>query len=136
MPFLVLDPAEKYSTNDSYHLTGFWPEQFKEIIRETTLMPDRIMHAGTRVTASNEMDYFILLRRWRKADTWDDARKTVCRRRCFCDNTYYALFYELKHNYERCVLVVDFRRLTPQLLENWNETLEAHAGVERDEVFL
>ena len=41
----------------------------------------------------------------------------------------------MKDKYERCVLVLDFRRLTPQLLENWSETLEAHAGAERDVIF-
>ena len=99
------------------------------------LLPNIIVHPRTRVTASKEIAYFMLLRRWRKADTWDDVRKTVRRGRCYCVNMHYTLFYLLKENYERCTLVIDFRRLTPQLLDNWSETIEAHTGAERDIIF-
>ena len=131
----VLDPVLEHSTNDFYHLTDFRPDQFVEVINEMTLIPDRIIHRKTHATASKEIACFILLHRWRKADTWDDVRKPTRRGRCNCINMHYALFYEIKQNYKCCVLVLDFCRLTPALLEAWSETLEARTGAEKDLLF-
>ena len=67
----VEDPIREYSSFDFYNFTGFWPAQFDEIVREMTLLPRIIVHHRSRSTSSLEIALFILLRRWKKADTWD-----------------------------------------------------------------
>ena len=37
----------------------------------------------------------------------------------------------LKENYELCILVIDFRRLTPNLLHEWNKTLVNNADTDK-----
>ena len=82
--------------NDFFHLTEFWTDQFTEVVKEMTLIPDRTTSRKTRVTARKEVTCFISLRRWRKTDTYDDARKVAHRGRCDCANMRCALFYEIK----------------------------------------
>ena len=59
----VLDPVQEYTTNYFYHLTDFWPDQFKEVTKKNTLVPDKILHARAHFTASKETACFMLLHR-------------------------------------------------------------------------
>lgn len=75
-----------------------------------------------------KVSFFLIFRRWRKADTWDVVKKVFRRQRSWCINMHSALFYLLKEHYEICVLVIDYRRLTPALLQQWSETMVDYAG--------
>ena len=76
-----------------------------------------------------------MFRRWRKADTWEDVKKVMRRQRCWCINICYVVFYLCVFHYEKCVQVVDYRRLTPALLQEWSETIEARSGCAKDFLF-
>ena len=47
----------------------------------------------------------------------------------------YELFYLLKQHYEKYVLVIDYRRLTTDLLKEWSETMVDHCGTAQDFMF-
>ena len=61
--FPVLDPVQKHATNDTHHLNIFRPDQFKEVTKKNTLVPDKILHARAHFTASKETACFMLLHR-------------------------------------------------------------------------
>jgi hypothetical protein len=46
---------------------------------------------------------FVLLQRWKKADTWDDVAHTIRRGRVWCINIYRKIFSLLAHHYRRLV---------------------------------
>ena len=79
--------------------------------------------------------FFLVFRRWRKPDTWDDVNIAFRRQTPWCTHTHCTLFCLLKEHYERCVLVLDYRRLTPALLEEWIQTMESHCGAAHDFLF-
>ena len=66
----LLQPVEVLSKYDFYNNTGFWPNQFQEIMNELKLIPNTFIHRKTRCKATKELSLYILLRRWRKADNW------------------------------------------------------------------
>ena len=76
--------------------------------------------------------FFLLFRRWRKLHTWDGVEIVLRRQRPWCTCTFYALFHLLKEHHERCLLVLDCRRFTPDLLEEWSQTMESHCGAAHD----
>ena len=72
------------SKYDFYNNTGFWPNQFQEIMNELKLIPNTIIHRKTRCKATKELSLYILLRRWRKADNWEDVQNHIRQKRSYC----------------------------------------------------
>ena len=99
------------------------------------LIPDKVVHGKTRTCCDKKTAFFLLFRRWRKPDTWDDVKIVFRRQRPWCIHIYYALFYLLKEHYEICVLVLDYRCLTPDLLEEWNQTMLSYCDAAKDFLF-
>ena len=105
----------EFTIYDFYYASGFWLDQFIEIIDAMELILDKIINRKHGICCENKVSFFHLFRKWHKPDTYEDF-KSVCRRQrtwymCMC----YALFYLLKENYETCVLAIDYSRLTPAL---------------------
>ena len=53
----------------------------------------------------------------------------------WCTKTHCVLFCLLKQHFEKCVLVLDFRRLTPDLLQEWSKTMIDHCGAAQKKLF-
>jgi hypothetical protein len=77
---------------------------------------------------------FIMLRRWQKADTWDDVAHEVQRGRVWCINIYRRIFSLLSPHYRRLVQVLDYRRIIP-LLADWSDELVYNTGCTPDVIF-
>lgn len=60
------DPIAELVPTEFYELSGFWPDQFTEIINNLTLLPERIVCPITRCYASKQLAIFFMLRRWKK----------------------------------------------------------------------
>ena len=56
----LLQPVEVLSKYDFYNNTGFWPNQFQEIMNELKLIPNTIIHRKTRCKATKELSLYIL----------------------------------------------------------------------------
>ena len=132
----VNDPVNEFSACDFYQLSGFWPEQFEEVLSEVTKVNDPIICRRTRCRASLKLALFVLLRRWAKPDTWDDVRRCVRRKRTWCMLVCEEVFKQLRDGCQLCVRVLDYRRLTGDLLELWSDTIHNYTGAERDVLYL
>jgi len=89
----------------------------------------------TQSTSSKQLAIFLLLRRWNKADTWDDVSWALRRGRVWRIKIYRAVFQLLADNYCRLVQVIDYRRILP-LLEEWSTEMEHYSGCMPDVLFL
>ena len=88
----------------------------------------------TRCSSSKQVALFLLLRRWKKADTWDDVSRLMRRRRVWCIKIYRAMFSLLASHYRRLVQVIDYRRILP-LLEEWSADMVEYTGCCPDVIF-
>jgi hypothetical protein len=70
--FPVQNHVDEFSSFDFYQECGFWPSQF-EVIDNLILLPDNIVCQRTRVRATKSLTIFLMLRRWKKADKWEDV---------------------------------------------------------------
>jgi hypothetical protein len=77
---------------------------------------------------------FLLLRRWNKADTWDEVSRVLQRGRVWCIKIYWALFRLLALHYRRCVQVIDYQGIIP-LLEEWSDEMVHYSGCMPDVLF-
>jgi hypothetical protein len=84
----VVNPLAEFSAHRFYQLCGFWPDQFEEVVDYLLLIPERITCERTRCSAMKCLALFVLLRRWKKADTWDDVAHTIRRGHVWCINIY------------------------------------------------
>jgi hypothetical protein len=73
----VRDPVNDFPASDFYELSGFWPGQFTEIVDNLSLIPDRVVCAETRCVATKHVAIFLMLRRWWKADKWEDVSRVL-----------------------------------------------------------
>jgi hypothetical protein len=71
------DPVSELPSKEFYELSGFWPYQFREIVDNLHLIPRRITCSVTHYVASRDVAVFMMLRRWRKADKWEDVSRVV-----------------------------------------------------------
>jgi hypothetical protein len=58
-----------------------------------------------------------MLRRWKKADKWEDVSRVTRRGHVWCIKIYRALFSLLVQHYRRLVQVLDYWRIIPLLEE-------------------
>jgi hypothetical protein len=130
----VEDPLQEFSTYHFYQLCGFWPEQLTEVVNNLVLIPDRIICEKTRCSSTKYLAIFLMLRRWNKADTWDDVARVMRRGRVWCLHIYRKIFKLLASHYRRCVQVIDYRRIIP-LLADWSDEVVWHSGCSRDVLF-
>ena len=92
-PHLPLEnPVEEFPAATFFQLTGFWPGQFEEMCNNLILIPDIIVCTETRCRASKQLSIFLLLRRWNKADTWDDVSRVLHHGRVWCIKINCAVF--------------------------------------------
>ena len=68
----IVNPIEELTPYRFYQNSGFWPDQFLEISQNLILIPDVIVCDRTRCSARKELALFVLLRRWNKADNWEN----------------------------------------------------------------
>jgi hypothetical protein len=80
------------------------------------------------------LSLFLLLRRWNKADTWEDVSRFMRHRRVWCITVYSLIFRLVAQNYRRCVTVIDYRRILP-LLSDWSDEIVWHSGCDQDVLF-
>jgi hypothetical protein len=73
----VVDPVAELPSSEFYELSGFWPGQFMEISDNLLLIPQQIVCPQSRCTASKQLALFVMLRRWKKADKWDDVSRAL-----------------------------------------------------------
>jgi hypothetical protein len=130
----VVNPLQEYSSHRFYQLCGFWPDQFTEVIDNLLLIPDIIVCDRSRCSTSKTLALFIMLRRWQKADTWDDVAHEVQRGRVWCIDIYHKMFSLLSLHYRRLVQVLDYRRIIP-LLADWSDELVYNTGCTPDVIF-
>jgi hypothetical protein len=128
------DPVNELPPTEFYELSGFWPGQFREIVDNLHLIPDRITCSVTRCAASKDTALFLMLRRWRKADKWEDVSRVMRRGRVWCIKIYRELFSLLVQHYRRLVQVIDYRRIIP-LLEEWSDSMVLYTGCCPDVLF-
>ncbi len=88
----------------------------------------------TRCTSFKQLSIFLLLRRWNKADTWDDVSQVVHRGRVWCIKMYHEVFHLLSQHYQKLVQVIDYCRILP-LLEDWSADMEHFSGCSPDILF-
>jgi len=132
--FPVQNPVDEFSSYGFYQECGFWPSQLQEVIDNLILLPDNIVCQRTRVRATKSLAIFLMLRRWKKADKWEDVARTVRRGRVWCIQMYRITFSIVSQHYRRCVQVIDYRRIVP-LLEEWSDQLVWHCDSSSDVLF-
>jgi hypothetical protein len=128
------NPVEAFTSHQFYQNTGFWPEQFTEVKNNLTLIPDLTRCQQTRCRSTKSLALFLLLRRWNKADTWEDNSRFVRRGRVWCIIVYRLIFQLLAQHYRRCVQVIGYRRILP-LLSNCSDEIVWHSGCDQDVLF-
>ena len=87
------DMFNEFTSHDFCHVSGFWPDPFYEITDAMTLMPPKNFHEINSHCYDKKVVFLLVFRRWRKADTWDDAKKEFRRHRSWCMSMHHALFY-------------------------------------------
>ena len=128
------DPVEAFTSYQFYQNTGFWPDQFMEVKNNLTLIPDVIRCQQSRCRSSKSLSLFLLLRRWNKADTWEDVSRFMRRGRVWCITVYRLIFRLVAQHYRRCVQVIDYRRILP-LLSNRSDEIVWHSVCDQDVLF-
>jgi hypothetical protein len=128
------DPVYELPSPEFYELSGFWPNQFREIVDNLHLIPGRITCSVTRCATSRDVAVFMMLRWWRKADKWEDVSHVVRRGRVWGIKIYKELFSLLAQHYRRLVQVLDYRRII-LLLEEWSDSMVMYTGCCRDVLF-
>jgi hypothetical protein len=86
------DPVEAFTSYQYYQNTGFCPDQFMEVKNNLTLIPDVIRCHHSRCRSPKSLSLFLLLRRWNKADTWEDVSRFMRHRRVWCITVYSLIF--------------------------------------------
>jgi len=130
----LLDPVAELPSSEFYEMCGFWPGQFQEISDNLLLIPERIACPRTRCTAPKQLAIFVMLRRWKKADKWEDVARLMRRGRVWCINISRQIFSLISQHYRRLVQVLDYHRIIP-LLEEWSDTMVLYSGCCRDVLF-
>jgi hypothetical protein len=130
----VVDPVAELPSSEFYELSGFWPGQFMEISDNLLLIPQQIVCPQSRCTASKQLALFVMLRRWKKADKWDDLSRALRRGRVWCIKIYREIFSLLNQHYRKLVQVLDYHRIIP-LLEDWSFTMVQYSGCCPDVLF-
>jgi len=130
----VTDPVAELPSSEFYELSGFRPGRFQEISDNLLLLPQHIFCPISRCTASKQLALFLMLRRWKKADKWDDVSRALQRGRAWCIKSYRQFFSLLGRLYRKLVQVLDYRRIIP-LLEDWSFTMVQYTGCCRDVLF-
>jgi hypothetical protein len=123
----VVDPLQEYSPHRFYQLSGFCPDQFLEVADNLLLIPNIIVWDRTHCSASKTLTLFVMLRRWQKADTWDDVAHEVQCGHVWCIKIYRKIFSLLSIHNRQLVQVLDYRRLIP-LLADWSDELVYNTG--------
>ncbi len=136
-PTYLLPPIEspllQLTSLRFYQLSGFWPVQFSEVANEMVLIPERIV-CKNRVTASKELALFILLRRWKNEDLWEEVGHDLRRQRSWCICIYHEIFRLVARCYRNCVRVIDYRRVIPKFSE-WSDKMVAHCNCDPDTLY-
>jgi hypothetical protein len=130
----VINPLQEYSSHRFYQLTGFWPDQFVETADNLLFIPDVMVCDRTRCSASKTLTLFVMLRRWQKADTWDDVHHAVCRGRVWCITIYQKIFSLLSLHHSQLVQVLDYKKILP-LLADWSDELVYYTACTPDVLF-
>jgi hypothetical protein len=128
------DPVNELPSTEFYELSGFWPAQFREVVDNLRLIPGRITCSVTCSALSKDVAIFLMLRRWKKADKWEDVSRVMHRGHVWCIKIYRTLFSLLVQHYRRLVQVLDYRRIIP-LLEEWSDSMVMYTGCCRDVLF-
>jgi hypothetical protein len=71
------DPIAELPASEFYELCRFWPGQFEEIANNLLLIPVQIVCSTTRCSFSKHVAVFFMLRRWNKADNWEDVSRIM-----------------------------------------------------------
>jgi hypothetical protein len=121
----VDSPHTQFSSHGYFELTGFWPEQLKEINQELILLPDVIRCRRTGCCARRDMAIFLLLRRWHIVGNWSAVSRDLRHQCSWCLQIYHEIFHLLASTYRKCVGVLDYRWINP-LLEEWGQKLSLH----------
>jgi hypothetical protein len=130
----VLNPLQEYSSHRFYQLTGFWPDQFVEVADNLLLIPDVIVCDRTHCSTSKTLALFVMLRKWQKADTWDDVAHAVHCGHVWCIKIYRKIFSLLSLHYRWLVRVLDYRRIL-LLLADRSDELVYNTGCTLDDFF-
>jgi hypothetical protein len=93
-----------------------------------------VVCAGTRCVATKHVAIFLMLRRWKEADKWEDVSRVLRHGRVWSIRIYRALFSLLSHHYRRLVQVIDYCRILPSL-EDWSNTMVLCTGCCPDVLF-
>jgi hypothetical protein len=128
------DPVAELSSNAFHQLSGIWPGQFVEIINHLILIPVRIQCRQTRCSSTKSLAIFLMLRRWRKTDNWEDVARDLRRGRVWCIKIYRSIFSLIARHYRRCVQVLDYCRIIP-LLSEWSDLMVFHCDCSQDVLF-
>jgi hypothetical protein len=75
-----------------------------------------------------------MVRRWQKADTWDDVAHAVCHGHVWCIKIYRKIFSLLSLHYRQLVQVLNYGRILP-LLADWSDELVYNTGCTPDVLF-
>jgi len=101
------DPVEAFPSYQFYQNTGFWPDQFTEVKNNLTLIHDVIRCKQSRCRSTKSLSLFLLLRRWNKADTWEDVSRFMRCGRVWCFTVYHLIFRVVAQHSHRCVQAID-----------------------------
>jgi hypothetical protein len=88
----LLDPVAELPSSEFYAICVFWPGQLQEISDNLLLIPERIAYPRTWCTAPKQLAIFVMLRRWKKADKWEDVERLMRLGRIWCINVYCQFF--------------------------------------------
>ena len=107
-PLSQHDTFNEFTSHDFYSVSGFWPDQFDEIVENMIFTRDKIVHEKkTRTCCDKKTPFFLLFRRWRKHDTCESVKIVLRRQRPWRTQMCYELFCLLKEHHERCDFVLD-----------------------------
>ncbi len=84
----VQDPVNEFPASEFYELSGFWPGQFTKIVNNLSLIPDRVVCPETCCAGTKHVAIFLMLRRWKKADKWEDVSRVLPHGRVWCIKIY------------------------------------------------
>jgi len=127
------NPVEELPSTMFHQLSGFWPGQFDEIVRNLVLIPDQIVCPTTRCRLSKHLQFFAA-EAWKKADTWEDVAHDIRHCRMWCIKVYQAIFELLVIYCRKVVQVLNYRRIVP-LLESWSDDMVHFNGCSQDVLF-
>ena len=124
----------EHTSHDLHCVSRFWPDQFKEIIENVIFTLEKIVHPHVHCCDSKVACFsYVSTMAKPRCLGWCEINVSPAKEVVHKKALRFILFVETA--LWKCVLVLDYRRLAHDSLQEWSENMVDHCGAAQDFLF-